>query len=459
MSDNYQKSDNAVREKLNNFEISPPEFVWTNIQGQLLENRKNKKIIFFRIASVAAVLLFALTAGLYYLTLERPVTHLPETTSQLEVPSDPNHIAIEKNSIQKAPENQFIVSNKSPNLQPVQKRIPVNKVLATQPTAVSNLDFKGNEIELKIMENRKAHVRFNDGVSEKLILVARNTLTNNDLVLIAHNLETSASKGKETKNWKIGMFVSPGYSSHSASYSENYKQTMTGSGNKGSENVGGGVSFQYKLLKKLGIETGIFYAQNGQKNVNQHYLAFSNANALYFGDYLTDKAYNNVVNFSGSNLVMNSQAGKIEMASIPSGTEIQATFDNNLTASTKNLAFNGDFSQVFSFMEMPFLVKYNILEKKPTIQIIGGVNAGIVVGNTAYITNGNYVQKVGKTQDISALNVAGIVGVGMSYPLTSNLSLAVEPRFSYYLNSINKSNELEFRPYRISIFSGLNYEF
>ena len=90
---------------------------------------------------------------------------------------------------------------------------------------------------------------------------------------------------------------------------------------------------------------------------------------------------------------------------------------------------------------------------------MGGINAGLVVGNNAYIDNSYGLQNIGETEDISTLNLAGTIGVGLNYTLGKHISMAVEPRLNYYFNSINDNPEVVFIPYRIGVFTGLYYEF
>ena len=104
-------------------------------------------------------------------------------------------------------------------------------------------------------------------------------------------------------------------------------------------------------------------------------------------------------------------------------------------------------------------LRYNLLDKRFGIEVLGGVNAGFVVGNNAYIDNEYGKQNVGSTEDISTLNFSGTVGVGVNYMLGKHFSLAVEPRLNYYLSSINTNSEVVYRPYRIGIFTGVYYEF
>ena len=129
-----------------------------------------------------------------------------------------------------------------------------------------------------------------------------------------------------------------------------------------------------------------------------------------------------------------------------------AGYDNTLTSS-------GEFSQVFQFVEVPLYLRYSVLDKRFGIEIMGGLNAGMVVGNAAYINNEYGKQNIGSTEDISTMNLSGTVGVGMNYALGKQFSLALEPRLNYYLNSINSNPDVDFRPYRVGIFTGVYYEF
>jgi hypothetical protein len=100
-----------------------------------------------------------------------------------------------------------------------------------------------------------------------------------------------------------------------------------------------------------------------------------------------------------------------------------------------------------------------VIDSKIGVELITGLNAGIVVGNNAYIDNQYGLQNIGETQDISPVNLSGTVGVGVNYALGKHFAVALEPRFNYYLNSINTNPSVEFRPYRIGFYTGVSYEF
>jgi hypothetical protein len=123
------------------------------------------------------------------------------------------------------------------------------------------------------------------------------------------------------------------------------------------------------------------------------------------------------------------------------------------------VAASGEFSQIFEMMEIPFNLRYRILDDKIGIELIGGISTGLVVGNHVYVENPTGRMKVGTTDDISAINLSGLAGIGATYTIGKNISLSVEPRASYYINSINYSGDVRFRPWRVALFSGLTYHF
>jgi hypothetical protein len=155
---------------------------------------------------------------------------------------------------------------------------------------------------------------------------------------------------------------------------------------------------------------------------------------------------------------MNSVAGIVEFENFPQGAEIEASMER--TGSYSNAVItSGEFSQVFDFIEIPLFLRYLLVDSRVDLEVAGGLNAGLVVGNKAFINNDYGLQKIGKTRDISTVNLSASIGLGVTYSLNKHISLAIEPRMNYYMNSINKNPDVNFRPYRIGLYSGLYYEF
>ncbi len=129
-----------------------------------------------------------------------------------------------------------------------------------------------------------------------------------------------------------------------------------------------------------------------------------------------DLFFNTPLNLEENELMMNSIAGVVEFKNLPRGAEVAAEMETMMKSET-TLVTEGELSQVFEFVEIPLYLRYLILDRKIGVELIGGVNAGVVVGNNAYFDNEFGIQNVGKTRDISKLNVLSTIGVGVNYAL------------------------------------------
>jgi hypothetical protein len=87
------------------------------------------------------------------------------------------------------------------------------------------------------------------------------------------------------------------------------------------------------------------------------------------------------------------------------------------------------------------------------------LSSNVLVGNQAYLENSSGKIEIGKTQDMAPLNYSGTVGIGFKYGLSKSIFLNLEPRFKYYLNSLNSNDAVTYKPYTINIFTGLSYQF
>jgi hypothetical protein len=157
-------------------------------------------------------------------------------------------------------------------------------------------------------------------------------------------------------------------------------------------------------------------------------------------------------------MIMNSTAGVINFSKTPGNIELLASLDSrNSMANT--LLTPGEFNQIFDFVEIPVYLRYNIINSKIDLDVIGGLSANLLAGNNVYMESGNFKENVGKTSDVSELNYSGSIGFGLSCELGKRISVSVEPRFNYYLNSLNTNKEVDYHPYRYGVFTGLNYQF
>jgi hypothetical protein len=467
MKEKLNNMDKLFREKLAGFSEEPPAFVWDNIQANLSGMRRKKRMVWYSWSAVAALLLLAFIAG-WYLN-ESADRAIPQVTETEKIsPVEKNNIeekiasVPEKEDLPGDPESsetgRFLADATEKESLP---QMSEEKIAGTKMMEENRMLTFSSLSLIKPIEPDEVQLAGRDQVyvpAKKHYPKPAEEIFSWEQRVIRENAQQFSSAAKENRGWKLGMNVSPGYSSYSAKHGSVYASNMTYEANDGNANLSGGVSVQYKTGKRISIESGVYYAQNGQQTGSSPQLFGSRAQMDYSFAPANKNYFNTIVSLAGSRMAMNSTAGIIEFNGVPRGAEIAANLES-AGLYGNSLLTSGELEQVFDFVEIPLYLRYLLINRKIDVELVGGVNAGLVVGNNAYIDNEYGVQNIGKTSDISTVNVSGTVGVGLNYALGKNLSVAVEPRLNYYLNSINRNPEVDFRPYRVGVYTGLYYEF
>jgi hypothetical protein len=465
-----RNTDDIIREKLENFQSTPPPHIWDNVQLQLAARRHRNRMVFMGWISAAAVVVLAFLAGWYFnenlkddkskiVNSEIIQTEKSEneTAIQFEETRVGNQLSAESN-VKNSNQINYTETNQLAGVSPVSSKITLSKTPESGYISTSRESFNLTMISAlnaQFAQNQQFHTE----LARHNVVVSAKNLSEQEALLIAENIKNYNEASTPENNWKMGMYVAPGYSSYSSSYSDTYAQNMNYTGTDGNTNVGGGFSVQYKTSKRWIVESGIYYAQNGQQSENSANIFARNENADYALSDAGLSYFSNQVRVENNTMAMNSTAGVVQFSATPKGAELTGDFEAKNTGVANLLVANGGFSQVFEFMEIPLYVRYRVVDRKIGVELLTGFNTGIVVGNNAYIENQYGVQNIGETKDISTFNIAGTLGMGVNCALGKHFSVAVEPRFSYYLNSINSNPSVEFRPYRMGFYTGVTYEF
>ena len=460
--------DKVVREKMEGFSVEPPAHLWSGISGQLQARRRKRRVAYINWISAAAVIVFAFMAGWYFNeNSKKPVQVITEQhKAQAQAPAD-NNIQPQTHDITENTEKSVSepsVKSYEDKTEPV-KLVTAAKTTALKQTFKNKTGLTDRKTMFNLLPNRKADM----GHSEKLDLAVLSNrgarpeaykLPEEDKALVAANILDQQEKRRDERAWVVGAYISPGYASHTSSYSSYYKQNMNSASSGGVSNVGGGLSVQYKTGKKLRIESGVYYASNSQSSGGSgDKLLAMTPDYGYVPGNSTGQEYANLVQVDRGNIAMNSTAGVVSISKTPRGAELAVNSSVGGDLHSATLISSGDFSQEFDFIEIPIYLRYRLVDKKFGVDVMGGLNAGIVVGNQVYINNQFGKQNIGSTEDISTLNFSGTLGIGLNYGLGKHISLSLEPRLSYYLNSINTNPDVVYRPYRFGLFTGVYYAF
>ena len=272
----------------------------------------------------------------------------------------------------------------------------------------------------------------------------------NQQLLMVQNAEKG--KGK----WLVGAQVTPEYSVSKSSQSAQYARNMLNSESSNPVDLGGGLTVEYKPGKRWSVQSGVYYSGLAQTSGNSTYGG--SKNSLVADDaskYLTTKVN---VDAATNIISMNSSAGVIEFSGIPSKVVIGNNIESNSMASAVFVS-DARFTQNFEYVEIPLYLRYNVLNKRFGIEMMGGFSSNLLVGNQTYIESNLGKTLVGKTNDMEVMNYSGTLGVGFKYGLSKSFFLNLEPRVKYYLNSLNTNESVSYKPYTIGVFTGLSYQF
>lgn len=217
-----------------------------------------------------------------------------------------------------------------------------------------------------------------------------------------------------------------------------------------------GVHVRYRRNSRLAFETGIYYNRTGIaigapgiQVFNQRY------DAMIFGAG-SEQAEIKTVNNSVGNIV--AYSGDIYM----NGYKISA--ENSVATAPGDVltplqTSESGIQQHLDYLEIPFNLRYSIVDRTFELQLVGGMSSNFLIANYVTVETSSGREEIGYLSNVNTVNYSGNAGLGMIYHMSRNLSLMLEPRFRYFLNSVNDSSLPSTRPYSVGFYTGLSYTF
>jgi hypothetical protein len=464
--------DDLFREKLLNFEQEPPAYLLENILAKTAADRRKKKVIFWRVAGVAAGLLLAFIAGWQVNYLNNQSEVLPVEMAKSEIPgvkNDNNRTVPVTDGIQNII-NSKVVAERTENI-PVEKAKDfaalarkIRTALPDETTEVRGIEGKSDLETLRRIDRRLKSTDYNKVLLAEIKSSDQHSglaeLTIDEQIIKQNQEMLSLKKSEKDKaKWIVGALVAPVYSVSRSSHTQTYASNMLNSTSSNPVDLGGGILVEVKPGKRWSLQSGVYYSALGQSSGNS--FKSSNTDQMFVADPTrgTDFLNTNVsIDPASNKMLMNSTAGVIEFFGIPDGIEIGTNIEDKALAPTVVVS-EALFTQNFEYIEIPVYLRYTLIDSRFDVEMLGGFSSNVLVGNQTYMESGSGNNLIGKTRDMQTVNYSGTVGVGLKYGLSKRLFLNVEPRIKYYLNSLNSSVSVTYKPYTIGVYSGLSFQF
>ncbi len=469
MNKDKRNIDLLFEEKLKQFKESPPAHTWDRLEKDLNREKSVKLLFYLRLAAASLLILLAFGAGYFYATYQsKPSQKISQELPLPQIESDNKHseksIDFNNESVKKE-ETQSTHQNPEPTLiskLPSKKQDKIDQPVATENETYDILITENEVQDVKTPEDRKEktetiveeNIDTQNGSTEETIALKQDEPSKNDvmpefkpLVLDpnakVYGLETA--QDKEMK-WSVGAQVAPVWSYRDISI--NY-QNQSGSNAKEAESqlndtedallsYAGGVDVNYNLSNRWIIQSGMYYSKIGQ--VNNNALDFRQDNDQYLL------------------FAIRTSTGSIDVAFERVPADIRKINPPKDTLEAIDLN-NVKIIQNFDLFEIPFMVKYKILDKKLGINISGGLSPAYLINNNTILQVDDDKYDIGNSSNLNTMIFNTSISLGLNYALSKKLALKMEPNFKYSLSPINKNSQFDYHPYYFSWFTGLSYKF
>lgn len=443
MADKVANIDLLFRNGLRDLEVLPPSEVWNNIKPVI--RKKQQPYVFLRNAAMIAVLL-----SLSFLAYKWS-KDISSMTSMPQLAINEANALIQPSSAS--------VTRPASNIQ-YDRIIPSN-----DRTAASNEQLNYNEPVLPVSDDNNINRARTDFLSEstgrEIFTRQFNPEVNNtpfEEIYTGQNYSyydwpntLAVEDEKKTNKWSIAAMASPSYFPKTATGPDELSKQIAAA-EQTQISYSGGVAFSYNISRKLSIQSGLYYSSVGQELDGIH--SFGG-----FQKYDYTKGDHNFEVLTSSGKVYTSNRDIFLMDGY--GDRVLTRYTNDVFDPVKaDLKYlNSSLHQSFSYVEMPVILRYKLVDKALDVNLIGGLSYNLLINNSVYtmIDGSRYV--IGKTEGLNQIMFSSSIGMGMEYNLSEKFSLNLEPTFRYYINPFTQIQGVRIHPYSIGIFSGLSYKF
>jgi hypothetical protein len=123
-----------------------------------------------------------------------------------------------------------------------------------------------------------------------------------------------------------------------------------------------------------------------------------------------------------------------------------------------NTVNKGTLRQEFGYYEIPFELSYAVIDKKFKVNLITGLSTLFLDENNISLTSTKYNQSIGEANNLNKINFSTNVGLGFNYNIYKSFYLNLDSILKYQLNTFS-TNSGSFKPYIVGFYSGISYKF
>ena len=272
--------------------------------------------------------------------------------------------------------------------------------------------------------------------STKIAMVELNTLEK-----LQDEKDEKELKKKEPKlnRWQVTTNVAPIYFS-SASNDSPLDAKFNSNQKEFNSNKSAGLGVNYALNKRIKLRTGI----------NVLTMSYSTKDVVFYEASKNDVLNNLNPNAIGSRMQIENLNPSQPKAFIGRSSEFQVPSQQNINGASLN--------QKIGYIEIPLEMSYKVLDKKFSVDFIGGLSTFYLSQNSVSLKTNTLEMEIGEAKNLNKFHYSGNLGIGFRYNFLKHFDASVEPIYKYQINTFT-NNDLNFKPNSFGIYSGINYTF
>jgi hypothetical protein len=431
--------DLFFRNGLKEYEVLPPSEIWENIKPAIAGKRRSFIVLK---AAAAAVILVSLGTTFFLLTRNLPDKFAGPAIS-LNQESVPEGAYIAKAETLPAPNAGHSL------VKP--EEIKAENIIAVGPENETLFRLPVNELVKSAYPG--SQVQKNIG-NISLINPALTDLQNsagNKINFMPEEINNTGTN-KLGNRWSIGVLATPAYYSK-FNFDNNDAANNLIKSEKATASYSGGVAFSYAVNKRISLQTGLYYSSLGQKVTGiSSYAGFRSYYDVKAGSDFIVKTSSGIITSYNKDIYLMDNTSNSRVV-----TRYTMDVFDPYKANLDHL--DNSVEQNFKYLEIPFILRYKIIDRKIDFDLIGGLSYNLLVANSAYVVSGGSRYYLGDTKGLSPVTFSSSLGVGMEYGLTKKISLNFEPTFRYYITPLGGLEGSSIHQYSFGILTGIFYKF
>ncbi len=416
--------DRLVKNASDNYTEAAPPDAWMRINNRFNQRMARKRSLIIRRITTYAAIIIAFVAGYYFALMNSNNEYVQQARTSLvsfyhDLPARQNITTPENKSATPQTGISLTQNNSVAAYTPMHQGVAYPTINTKQIATLTRpfVDVHLQERIHSLAPQKGASIEYRQNVAGSVAIP--------DLPIP----EEAKNNKKTMQRWSVTGGAGLMIAYQNPGLAEIYNPSLTSFDRSASSSTplpsySGGMSVNYNLSKHVSLGSGLFFNRTGQLLSNGQQLLYSatehNSFPTNFGD----------IKVKNTDLLNQKPS-------------FQSTF------SAESL------EQVFSYVEIPLVARYKLLDKRISLYLEAGFSNNFLIDNRVYAVDKNDKMLAGYTEDIQPHYLGGISGINLQYRINKSLHISINPILRHALESSASKQVEAIYPLSLSVYSGL----